>query len=224
MEQPRGQQPALLPDQLPDGGRRARLHRGVSARPRGAAAGPGLAVGWPRSGALRPGSVPRERVRPALGGMRESRGGGAAFSLPPFPLFSPYPPPLPFPLPAPPQTPGVVQKYRGLVYSLPRRGDSVAMGFVLCWWGVTGLRAPCALSPFPTGCSSSLCPRRRLRAPRPAEGSDAWGAGCRCWRSRILRSDLCFLLNLPSGAAQAETRSALNFKKCIDKFCPLLLS
>lgn len=33
MEQPGGQQPALLPDQLPDGGRRRRLHRGVSESP-----------------------------------------------------------------------------------------------------------------------------------------------------------------------------------------------
>lgn len=32
MEQPGGQQPALLSDQLPDGGRRRRRHRGVSAR------------------------------------------------------------------------------------------------------------------------------------------------------------------------------------------------
>lgn len=30
MEQPSGQQPALLPDQLSDGGRRRRRHRGVS--------------------------------------------------------------------------------------------------------------------------------------------------------------------------------------------------
>lgn len=33
MEQPRGQQPALLPDQLPDGGRRRRRHRGISESP-----------------------------------------------------------------------------------------------------------------------------------------------------------------------------------------------
>lgn len=62
MEQPSGQQPALLPDQLPDGGCRRRLHCGVSVRASpppgerwarrwvppfpGGVAGPGVGGGW----------------------------------------------------------------------------------------------------------------------------------------------------------------------------------
>lgn len=52
MEQPRGQQPALLPDQLPDGGRRRRRHRGVGAR-----AGTG-GRGWGERGVAEPRDSP----------------------------------------------------------------------------------------------------------------------------------------------------------------------
>lgn len=81
--------------------------------------------------------------------------------------------------------------------------------FGVCWWGVTG---PCWLSPFPTGSSSSPggC------GPRAGQRAAMLGlrdVAARGNRSRILRSDLCFLLHLPGGAARADTRSALNLKK-----------
>lgn len=56
MEQPRGQQPALLPDQLPDGGRRRRRHRGVGARAGTGDRGSGIGDGGSRIGDLGPGS------------------------------------------------------------------------------------------------------------------------------------------------------------------------
>lgn len=105
MEQQGGQQPALLPDQLPDGGRCRCLHRGVSAWA-GLQLGRGL--GWRAPGdgalgvapvpvgtALRLHPVPRERVRsgPALGaalpgGMSGVQGQGSCLSLP-LPLLEP---------------------------------------------------------------------------------------------------------------------------------------
>lgn len=103
MEQPRGQQPALLPDQLPDGGRRARLHRGVSARPRGAAAGPGRAVPWPRSPVPGRGLCEPAR-RHGKGPGRDVRvqARGSCLFLSSFLLFSSFPLTLfhsPFPFP-----------------------------------------------------------------------------------------------------------------------------
>lgn len=92
-----------------------------------------------------------------------------------------------------------------------------------------GCDGPCLLSPFPTGCSSSPVPRG-LRTPRLAEGSDARSAGCRCSRKAEPHPAQRAVLppELPGGAAQAETRSALNLEKkkkkqSIDKFCSLLL-
>lgn len=82
--------------------------RGLAVRP-GRAGGVGWSGPGPRAGALRPGPVPRERSRPAPGGMSGYRGGGAAFSLPPFSfsLFPRFPltlfhSPFPFSLPGPP--------------------------------------------------------------------------------------------------------------------------
>lgn len=88
------------------------------------------------------------------------------------------------------------------------------------WWDVTGLPVisvfhglllqPCAQG---GGCGHPAWQKAAMLGVQDV--------AARGKRSRILRRGLCFLLSLPSGAAQAETRSALNLKKCIDQFCSL---
>lgn len=99
MEQPRGQQPALLPDQLPDGGRRARLHRGVSG---GLAVRPGRA-GAGGCGDPGPGPVPGSGPGRGLCDPERARAGweSTGAEVLPFPfLLSPFPLSPLFPLPS----------------------------------------------------------------------------------------------------------------------------
>lgn len=169
MEQPRGQQPALLPDQLPDGGRRARLHRGVSARPRCGRQGRGCCRGGP---APRAGATGKSPAGPG----RDVRVQGRGSCLFPssFLLFPSFPLTLlhsPFPIP-PLLKPLVSFKNVEAWFTAV-----VAAGFVMCWWGVTGLRTPCVLSLFPTGCSSSPVPEAEAADTAPGRRQRCLGCG-----------------------------------------------